>query len=152
MKCFWILGKQGPSEKYDLGRGHTDKPCWVSITIKFVNKVDFMKTYRKISQPWYLISLAMNGKLFYVYTELSYTISPEIKLAPIESTSLNHKFLGTGAVLEVTLSNKFAKNYAQVMKFSLLCFSLMLPDIPTSIRQIKGTKGSWLPFQAKGVL
>ena len=84
----------------------------------------------------------MSGKLLYVYTGLSYTIPPEIKLAPIESTSLNHKFLGTGAVLEVILSNKFTKHYAQVMKFSLLCFSLTLPDIPTSIRRIKGTKGS----------
>jgi len=65
---------------------------------------------------------------------------------------LNHKCLGIEAVLEVILSNKFAKNYAQVMKFSLLCFSLKFPDILTSIRQIKGTKGSLFPFQAKGVL
>lgn len=108
--------------------------------------------YRKTDQPWYLICVAMSGKLLYAYTGLSYTILPEIKWSPIGSMLLNHKCLGIEAVLEVILSNKFAKNYAQVMKFSLLCFSLKFPDILTSIRQIKGTKGSLFPFQAKGVL
>lgn len=90
--------------------------------------------YRRSDQSRYLICVAMSGKLLYVYTGLSYTILPEIKWSPIGSMSLNHKCLGIGAVLEVILSSKFAKNYAQVIKFSLLCFSLKFPDILTSIR------------------
>lgn len=88
--------------------------------------------YRKSDQPWYLICVAMSGKLLYVYIGLSYTILPEILWPPTGSMSLNHKCLGIGAVFEVILSSKFAKNYAQVMKFSLLCFSLKFPDILTS--------------------
>lgn len=61
---------------------------------------------------------------------------------PWGSMLLNHKCSGIEAVLKVILSNKFAKNYAQVMKFSLLCFPLKFPDTLTSIRQIKGIKGS----------
>lgn len=55
----------------------------MSITIEFMNKVDFIKMYRKTDQPWYLICVAMSGKLLYAYTGLSYTILPEIKWSPI---------------------------------------------------------------------
>lgn len=49
-KMLWFLGKQDSSEKYDLGRGQTEKAYWVSITIEFMNKVDFI--FKNVQEKW----------------------------------------------------------------------------------------------------
>ena len=83
--------------------------------------------YRKSDKPWYLICVAMSGKLLYVYTGLSYTILPEIKWSPTRSVSLNHNCLGIGAVLEVILSSKFAKKLCTGNEIQSIVFFTKVP-------------------------